>query len=127
MVYVEGMRAPEWVVMVRLAWDTLNHTESNANDISERMKTISVEQDHIIESALIQLANNNCYEGWEDELRYLLFRYEEHLAEQQGQRFRSEQWNRIWQESAAKSIEHIPSAIKRQPGTARKRRRCFRP
>ena len=92
---------------VRLAWDTLNHTESNANDISERMKTISVEQDHIIESALIQLANNNCYEGWEDELRYLLFRYEEHLAEQQGQRFRSEQWNRIWQESAAKSIEHI--------------------
>ena len=34
-------------------------------------------------------------------------RYEEHLAEERGQRFSNEQWNRIWEESAATSIEHI--------------------
>ena len=37
----------------------------------------------------------------------MLYRYEEHLAEQRGQTFRNVQWNRIWQESAVNSIEHI--------------------
>ena len=92
---------------VRLAWDTFNNTELNADDISGRMQNISEGQDHNIESALRQLENSNCYEGWEDELRYLLFRYEENLAEQQGQTFDNEQWDRIWQRSAAQSIEHI--------------------
>ena len=92
---------------VRLAWDTLNNTESNTDDILERIKQISVWAGLSIELALSQLENRNCYGGWKDELRYLLFRYEEHLAEQQGQTFKNEQWDRIWQESAAKSIEHI--------------------
>ena len=91
---------------VRLAWDTFN-SGLNPGDISERMQNISEGQDHNIGSALRQLENSNCYEGWEDELRYLLFRYEEHLAEQQGQTFDNEQWDRIWQRSAAQSIEHI--------------------
>ena len=91
---------------VRLAWDTCN-AGLHADDISERMRNISEGQDHSIESALPQLVNSNCYEGWEDELRYLLFRYEEHLAKRRGQTFSNEQWIRIWQKSAAKSIEHI--------------------
>ena len=37
----------------------------------------------------------------------MLFRYEEYLAEQQNQTFRNEQWDRIWEKSAARSIEHI--------------------
>lgn len=36
-----------------------------------------------------------------------MFRYEEHLAREQGQKFRNEQWERIWEASAADSIEHI--------------------
>ena len=36
-----------------------------------------------------------------------MFRYEEHLAREQGQNFLSEQWERIWEASAADSIEHI--------------------
>ena len=92
---------------VRLAWEILNNTELNANDILEWIKKISEGKDYSIESILHQLENSNCYEGWEDELRYLLFRYEEYLAEQQGQTFSNEQWNRIWQKSAAGSIEHI--------------------
>ena len=91
---------------VRLAWDTFN-TELNADDIADRMQNISEGQDHDIESTLRQIENSNCYEGWEDELRYLLFRYEEHLAKKQGQAFGNEQWDRIWRASAAKSIEHI--------------------
>ena len=41
------------------------------------------------------------------EIRYLLFRYEEHLAEQRGQRFDNDQWQRIWEASPSNSIEHI--------------------
>jgi hypothetical protein len=60
-----------------------------------------------IASAVKELRNANCYEGWEQELRYLMFRYEEHLAKQMGQKFDSAQWARIWEASPAQSIEHI--------------------
>ena len=49
----------------------------------------------------------NCYEGWEDELRYLLFRWEEELAQQQGEIVAEETWEKIWSKSASDSIEHI--------------------
>ena len=51
--------------------------------------------------------NVDRYTDWQSELRYLLCRYEEFLATHQGQRFNNEQWNRIWEKSAASSIEHI--------------------
>ncbi len=92
---------------VRLAWDTLNDVGLNADVISEKIRNISEGKEHSIDWALIQIENENCYEGWEEELRYLLFRYEENLAKQQGQTFSNEQWNRIWEASAAQSIEHI--------------------
>ena len=53
------------------------------------------------------LWDQDCYTESQAELRYLLCRYEEHLASLQGQRFSNEQWNRIWEKSAASSIEHI--------------------
>ncbi|MDE0011086.1 MAG: hypothetical protein OXU36_08060 [Candidatus Poribacteria bacterium] len=43
----------------------------------------------------------------ETELRYLLFRYEGYLAEQQRPRFDSDQWQRIWEASPSCSIERI--------------------
>lgn len=92
---------------VRLAWSTLNDTGLNADAIVEKIKAISEEEEHNIEWAVEHLRNENCYEGWENELRYLLLRYEQYLAHQQGQTFSNEQWNRIWETSAAKSIEHI--------------------
>lgn len=49
----------------------------------------------------------DCYTDSQAELRYLLCRYEEYLASLQGQRFSNEQWTRIWEKSAASSIEHI--------------------
>ena len=36
-----------------------------------------------------------------------MFRYEEHLAREKGINFRNEQWERIWEVSVSKSIEHI--------------------
>jgi hypothetical protein len=50
---------------------------------------------------------SNCYEGWTEELRYLLYRYEEHLAEKAGEKLNEHQWNKIWGVESAKSVEHI--------------------
>ena len=90
---------------VRLASDIQNNLDLSSDDISERIRQIGA--DYTIDEVSDQLRNTDCYNGWEDELRYVLCRYEEHLAEQHGQTFDNEQWNRIWQESAANSIEHI--------------------
>ncbi len=60
-----------------------------------------------IGKAVDGLRNIDCYNGWEEEARYFLFRYETHLAKKNGQKFDNEQWGRIWRDSAAKSIDHI--------------------
>ncbi len=49
----------------------------------------------------------NSYEGWTEELRYLLYRYDEHLAKAAGQPLSTTQWNKIWQDEPSRSIEHI--------------------
>ena len=54
----------------------------------------------------------NCYEDWERELRYFMFRYEEHLAKKQNLKFRNEQWEKIWMVSPSESIEHIWASSK---------------
>lgn len=92
---------------VRLSWDIRNNESLTVDEIQKRIENISQGTEHDINSAIEVVSNNNCYEGWEDELRYLMFRYEEYLAEEHGQNFSNEQWARIWEQSAANSIEHI--------------------
>jgi hypothetical protein len=80
-------------------------------------ETLSVKQIHKaigeigeefkIEDAVEVLRNSNCYEGWQSELRYFMFRYEEYLAREQKLNFSNEQWEKIWLVSPAESIEHI--------------------
>jgi hypothetical protein len=54
------------------------------------------------------LAKRNCYEGFEVECRYLLWRYEEHLAQKAGGEVNQELRATIWEaRSAADTIEHI--------------------
>ena len=90
---------------VRLARDIQQNSDFSSDDITDRIHEIG---DHYTTDEVYdQVWDNDCYNGWEDELRYVLCRYEEHLAKQCGQTFDNEQWNRIWQESAANSIEHI--------------------
>ena len=88
---------------VRLAWKILKDPKFNADDISTELKNLGA--NYNIEKALSE--RPDCYTGWSEELRYLLYRYEEHLAEQKGQRLNNVQWNCIWGDSASNSIEHI--------------------
>ena len=49
----------------------------------------------------------NAYEGWEENLRFFLFRYEQDLARLAGATISDEVWDQIWSDSATRSIEHI--------------------
>ena len=89
---------------VRLAWRIVRQKLSAAA-ILEKLSGIGA--GFPIAEAVKNLEETNCYEGWQEELRYFFYRYEEHLARKAGQNFNNEQWNRIWQSSAADSIEHI--------------------
>ena len=89
---------------VRLSWEVVNEGLS-VKRIDAAIEEIGA--DFSIKDAVEELRRANCYEGWQEELRYLLYRYEEYLAEEQGLNFKNENWERIWMVSAAESIEHI--------------------
>ena len=88
----------------RLAWRVVNE-QLPVPVIERELKVIGDE--FSIDEAVESLRNDNCYEGWEVELRYMMYRYEEHLAKKQKLNFRNEQWERIWMVSPSESIEHI--------------------
>ena len=95
---------------VRLAWSVMNKEDFEVDDILkeiDKLRLIDYSYSKIKFHPHELLCNTNCYEGWQKELRYLLCHYEEYLSAQQGQQFSNEQWNRIWEKSAASSIEHI--------------------
>ncbi len=89
---------------VRLAWQVINEKLS-VSKISAAIGEIG--SSFTIQDAVDELRLANCYEGWETELRYLMFRYEEYLARKQKLNFSNEQWEKIWMVSPADSIEHI--------------------
>ena len=88
---------------VQLAWKTWNDADFKADAILTELKNLGVNYD--IEKAFSE--NPDCYTGWSEELRYLLYRYEEHLAEQKGLSLNNAQWQCIWDDTASNSIEHI--------------------
>jgi|CXWL01.1.fsa_nt_gi hypothetical protein len=89
---------------VRLAWRVVNESLS-VQSINTAIGEIG--EEFTIEDAVAALRETNCYEGWEIELRYFMFRYEEDLAKKQKLNFGNEQWEKIWMVSPAESIEHI--------------------
>jgi Protein of unknown function (DUF1524) len=89
---------------VRLAWNC-QRGALGAQYMKSEIARIGLA--YPIAGAVAALRDANCYEGWQPDLRYFLFRYEEHLAELRGQHFDNEQWNRIWADTPAKSIEHV--------------------
>jgi hypothetical protein len=58
---------------------------------------------------------SECYEGWTEELRYLLFRYDEKLALEAGEKINTSQWNKIWEVDPSRSIEHIKPQSSEEP------------
>jgi hypothetical protein len=90
---------------VRLAWSITNEKLSS-KDIQRELKQLG--EEFPIEGAISALRKmKDFYTDWSEELRYFMFRYEENLARELGQKFKNEQWERIWERSAADSIEHI--------------------
>jgi Protein of unknown function DUF262/Protein of unknown function (DUF1524) len=89
---------------IRLAWHVANK-QLDVKGIGEAIKDIG--GDFPIDDAIASLRMKNCYERWENELRYFMFRYEEHLAREQNLNFSNEQWEKIWMVSPSDSIEHI--------------------
>jgi hypothetical protein len=94
---------------VRLAWRIINE-ELPAKAIAQGIGEIG--RVFTIEDAIKSMRGANCYEDWEPELRYFMFRYEEHLAKKRNLKFSNEQWEKIWMVSPSESIEHIWASSK---------------
>ena len=89
---------------VRLAWRVVNKKLS-VDAIDKAL--VEIGEEFPIEDAVDLLRNADCYDGWEAELRYFMFRYEEHLTRKQKLNFSNKQWKKIWIVSPSESIEHI--------------------
>ena len=93
---------------VRLGYDIAKE-RLPAPEIEKRLDgllasdTDDFDLDRITQSDLF----DDCYTGWEEQLRYLLIRYDEHLAKNAGQKLNENLWKKIWGEDTSKSIEHI--------------------
>jgi Protein of unknown function DUF262/Protein of unknown function (DUF1524) len=90
---------------VRLAYDVFTDNLHEA-EILARMRAIG--QDFPIEKVMTGVKDYyHSYEGWTEELRYLLFRYDEYLAKEAGEKINQAEWIKIWAVDPSKSIEHI--------------------
>ncbi len=91
-----------------LAWSIINE-KLQTPDIMRRLSEIG--KDHSISAVMENIAKTksyeDCYEGWTEELRYFFYRYDEHLATKAGEKLNEFQWNKIWGDEPAKSVEHI--------------------
>ena len=97
---------------VRLAWKIVNE-ELEFNEVMDGLAAIG--KKYKVKSAVENLREQDCYNGWGEELRYIMCKLEEHLAQEADQVFDNEQWTRIWEASTSDSIEHIlPQSSERQ-------------
>lgn len=89
---------------VRLGYDILAR-KMTSSDIAKALAELGegFDIDEIIDDG----DWSECYGGWSEELRYLLFRYDERLAKDAGEQINAAQWTKIWSLDASKSIEHI--------------------
>jgi hypothetical protein len=94
---------------IRLAKNVMSVAKgaSRYSEIMDSLRQIGAE--YPVEQAVTtRLDKNNCYEGFADEARYILWRYEEYLATQSGVDVDKEARQQIWDErSASETIEHI--------------------
>lgn len=74
-------------------------------EISTRLKALGAGYE--IDIVLNEMDWSDCYNNWQEDLRYLLYRYDEHLSEAAGTKLNQTAWNKVWKSDAAKSIEHI--------------------
>jgi hypothetical protein len=89
---------------VRLAWRVIN-AQPTVRAIDAELQEIG--SAFPIDDAIESVRAVDCYDGWENELRYFMYRYEEHLSRVRKMNFQNEQWEKIWLVSPSESIEHI--------------------
>ena len=90
---------------VRLAY-YINKNKIDLTSIKNKLDCIV--DKHRERGDIDSLVQRDCYNGWKEELRYFLYKYEQHLLAESGQDIpTNEQWNYILNSSASKTIEHI--------------------
>lgn len=89
---------------VRTAYKVYKN-QLTAKEIVHEFNNISAA--YPINQAIQEMKNSDLYYGWENDLRYFLYRYEEYLCEKQGSEISKEMWAQIWSKSASTTIEHI--------------------
>lgn len=85
---------------VRLAWEIWDNQKLSINNILKKIDDLC--KNYPPEYIRSCLKYKDCYNGWEEQLRYLLSHYEKYLEEQ-----RYEKKQNIWTEPAKLSVEHI--------------------
>jgi hypothetical protein len=79
--------------------------ELGAKAVAERLDAIGEEFDV---GEVMQM--KSYWDEWywrKEDVRYVLFRYDEHLASEAGEKINASEWNKIWAHDPAKSIEHV--------------------
>jgi hypothetical protein len=88
-----------------LAHRVLNKGIRNYTHLMSQLRELG--KKYPVDEAVESIRKGNCYEGWETHARYMLCRYEEHLAKEHGAVIESDMWRQIWSASPANTIEHI--------------------
>jgi hypothetical protein len=89
---------------VRLAHDIIANKLS-AEDILEGLAKIGT--GFSMKEIVDKSAWEDWYPDWSEDVRYVLYRYEEHRAQATGTDLNEAQWSKVWATDPSKSIEHI--------------------
>ena len=101
---------------VGLGYDIINDKKIKPESALLRLELIGAEfNKELVDKLSKKRFWNECYPGWTTELRYILCRYDEHLAEDAGEELDETAWTKIWEMNASKSIEHISPQSKAKP------------
>lgn len=84
----------------------INTEEIGFEEVMKQLTNIGSDEFSIKESVK-HLQSADCYNGWDDEVKYFMYRYEEYLSEVKGIGINKALWAKIWETSPDKTIEHI--------------------
>lgn len=92
---------------IRLAaWIVQRGTAVSYEELMDKLRGLG--SDYPVDDAVGGLLGRSAYEDFEEECRYILWRYEEYLAVQEGAEVNQELREKIWAaRSASETIEHI--------------------
>lgn len=89
---------------VQLGYD-VRAKQLDAIAIAEAL--VEIGKGYSIEEVITEHTWKDWYEGRSEAVRYLLHRYEEHLAREASMAINESQWVKVWAADPARSIEHI--------------------